>query len=908
MNIRNLSMAASLLAITSAIGLSHAQEVDEAAAEEEELIQGVIVVRGFRGSLRDALDEKRQASEIIEALSAEDIGQLPDTSVAESLARLPGVTATRGVAGASSISVRGLGSVLSNGTFNGRDFASPYGDRSVAFSLFPAELISGAGVYKAPAASRIEGGIAGTIDLRTVRPLERDERTLVANFRARNNDLGGDLPGGREYGYRGSFSYIDQFASDTFGVSLGYAGQLNPFASAQSSIYDSRRVGFGGFIDGLPDVTSPDNPDNDLIIPFGADQDVNGGESERHTLLATAQWIASENLQFNFDALQTTFEQNNTSVGIQVEGFGSFGNTFSNVTVDGLNLLSGTATCNLAFVGGVNSCTDRGFGQPLFAQNAIDFEDSSISSYGLEGVWNSGALILKGDVSYSKAEQLLQYTRIDHRPYTRALDAFEIDLPVSSFGENRNSAAFLISPLDFSDPATNRIDGAVAFADDTQTDEISTYKLDAEYDLYASSFFSGLKAGVRIINRRNVLDNRGSRSGITLNPDSSIAITEDVVLGTFNHNGANSAFDGNTLLVLDTQAILNTSFPTLDAPDDPIGSHVIDEDVVSYYAQADIRADLFDLPVDGNIGVRIVDTKVETQGTRGDEDITTYVFTYMPIETSDEYTEILPSLNLNFNFQDDFIVRFAVSRAMARPPINFLSPSISTFGPQIFGGSAGGGNPFLRPFVADQLDIAFEKYINEDTALTLALYQKEIDTFITQSRIETGPPENSVSFIPANGSGGSIKGFEILYQQVFPNLLPDELGDVGVYANYSYNDSDVMLTETFVEGEFGLDGLSEHVGNVTFHYDNRGFGARISYRYRSDFTRPQRPARAFITNRAEGDLSFQISYEPNDKVWIGLNGWNLTDEPRDSYYGNKALQGQYRVFGRNFELAVTYRF
>ena len=229
---------------------AEAPDSDETASEEP--IEEILVIGTYRRSLREALNEKRDASESIEALSAADIGELPDTSVAESLARLPGVSYTRNAFGANNISIRGLGAVLTSATLNDRDLASEWGDRSVAYNLFPAELISRASVYKAPSASHVEGGIGGTVDLKTARPLEWDGRALAFNFRTRYNDLAPDLPNAESVGYRGSLSYVDQFNDDTLGIALGYAAQYSPLLSADSYIYESRTVAYGGFIEGIP--------------------------------------------------------------------------------------------------------------------------------------------------------------------------------------------------------------------------------------------------------------------------------------------------------------------------------------------------------------------------------------------------------------------------------------------------------------------------------------------------------------------------------------------------------------------------------------------------------------------------------------------------------------------------------
>lgn len=855
-----------------------------------------IVVTGFRRSLEDALSRKEQATEVSEQLSAEDIGKLPDTSVAESLARLPGVSATREVAGAGAISIRGMGPVLTNGTLNGRDVASTSGDRAVPFSLFPAELIAGAGVYKAPSASSVEGGIAGTIDLRTVRPIDYGKSAVAINLRGRYNDLAEKLPDGKALGYRGSVTYIDQFDDDRFGIALGYAGNYAPFVSAESSIFNSRTVNFGGFIGGLPPGSGPDN---DFNIPFGADNGISSGTSERHSFLGTAQFKPSETFETNIDLFYSDFQSRGINVGAQVEGLGSFGETYTNVQADGFNLIGGTATCNLDFVGDVNNCADSGFGVDLRGLNAIDESDSSLASLGWETKWSTGNLTLTGDFSYSLAKGSNSFRDISFRPYSGAAGSRQMVLPVASFGENSSGAAFLTSPLNFADAATNRVDRYRIFADDDQSDEIFIYKFDADYK-FEDSVIRKISAGFRFVDRQNELIKRSASA--RLDPELSLGLSSGLVRGTFNPNSANGAFDANTVLVIDTRAAIAAAFPNVTSVVDPVGSHVINERVRAYYGQVDFDLESAGVPVYGNVGLRHVTTRVQTQGTSGVDGV------YSPISTSDEYSQFLPSINLNFKLQEDLLLRVAASRAIARPPINFLSPGTDQFGTRVFGGAGGGGNPFLRPYVSDQVDVSVEKYFAPGSAITLAGFYKRLDTFITQARVETGPPANLINFFPANGSGGRIWGFEALVQHTFTNLLPEGAGDIGIYANYSYTKSNISLTETFNSSTFGLDGLSKHVANGTIFYENGGFGARVSYRYRSSFTRAQRPASAYITNRGEGDLSFQLSYDVNENLSFELQGYNLLNEPRDSYYGLESLQGQYRVFGRNLEFGVTYKF
>src|SRR6185312_5365510 len=152
-----------------------------------------------------------------------DIGKLPDISIAESIARLPGLSAQRVEGRAQVISVRGLSPDFATTLLNGRELVSTGDNRSVEFDQYPAELINGVTVYKTPDAGLVGQGLSGTVDLQTIRPLSLGERRIVFSGQGEYNSLGKLTSGGKDKGYRASASYVDQFANDTIGVAFGVA-------------------------------------------------------------------------------------------------------------------------------------------------------------------------------------------------------------------------------------------------------------------------------------------------------------------------------------------------------------------------------------------------------------------------------------------------------------------------------------------------------------------------------------------------------------------------------------------------------------------------------------------------------------------------------------------------------------
>ena len=197
-----------------------------------------VVVTGIRHGIEDAIEIKKDNGSIVEAISAEDIGKLPDTSIADSISRLPGLTSQRAEGRASAISLRGTDPGFTTALLNGREQVSTGDNRSIEFEQYPSELLSSVVVYKTPDAGLIGQGLAGTIDLRTTRPLNYGRRTMAFNLRGEANshdDLGADSD---EKGYRASFSYIDQFADDTIGVTFGVARLVSPLATRGAGTYE----------------------------------------------------------------------------------------------------------------------------------------------------------------------------------------------------------------------------------------------------------------------------------------------------------------------------------------------------------------------------------------------------------------------------------------------------------------------------------------------------------------------------------------------------------------------------------------------------------------------------------------------------------------------------------------------
>ena len=225
--LKPIAAACSLIAACAAAPAVEAQTM---SGEADQAAPAKVQVVGIRKGIEDAISVKKDSTSIVEAISAEDIGKLPDASIAESIARLPGVTAQRVNGRAQEISVRGMSGDFASTLMNGREQVSTGDNRSAQFDQYPSELLSGVVIYKTPDATLIGQGLAGTIDLQTVRPLSFARREVALNVRGQKEGVGSDAGGGK--GARVSAFYIDQFLGRTLGVAVGYARFQSRAASA----------------------------------------------------------------------------------------------------------------------------------------------------------------------------------------------------------------------------------------------------------------------------------------------------------------------------------------------------------------------------------------------------------------------------------------------------------------------------------------------------------------------------------------------------------------------------------------------------------------------------------------------------------------------------------------------------
>ncbi len=885
---------------------------DTAASPPQE---GAIVVTGIRAGLRSSINIKRKERSIVEAVSAEDIGKLPDVSVAESIARLPGLAAQRVAGRAQIISVRGFSPDFSTVLLNGRQQASSGYNRAVEFDQYPSELLSSVVVYKSPDADVSGMGLSGTVDLRTVRPLAYGKRAIALNLRGEIDQGGGrnhDMP---KRGWRGSASYIDQNSAGTLGWAIGYAHLDAPGHTnrTQNWFYDN----YGG----------------PTYVLSGQEAFASNRRDIRDGVMGTLEWQPSDRVHSVLDLYYSRFKQHEVKRGAQ---------WFSDAWVDGVtysNLQTATRNGNqFAVSGHVDNVA------PI-----LRFDDNKrtdkLFSAGLNNEFKlSDRTSLLTDLSYSSNKREETYIET-YGGYgvgpseTRTFDNYNFSIPTNGFpqftGFGLNYAD--ANQVSLGDRApwggwghdglkkSPHIKETVAGGDATVRHELG-------------GFFSSIDGGLNYTHRHKTktvdeldLFLKNGRTQVTVDPRF---LTDPTSLGFAGFGDVLGVEIANAL------STYYDAVPLANA-DHYDKAWDITEDIVTFKAKANIDSG----NLHGNVGVQVVRQKQESQGLRINQTVSPLQLSQ--VKDGATYTDILPSLNLSYDISSQSKLRFAAAKVMARPRMDDLRANlVPSFNGSVCAGSppcapgqevhpwtATGGNPNLKPWRAKELDVAYEWYGGKATYVSVNAFYMALDNYIYNQALAADfsvfplPPEaasipSNVIIspigqitVPANGKGGNVHGIELSGAFEF-GMLSRLLDGFGVQGSVSYTTSKLKTQAASQIGE--LPGLSKWVYNLTGYYERNGFQARASYRYRSSF---KGEIVSLFTNLgfpavlADKQLDAQIGYTFQqgsrlNGLGVLLQANNLLDSPyRTSYNvnGTQTLE-TFERYGRQWMLGVNYRF
>jgi iron complex outermembrane receptor protein len=898
-------------------GAAYAQEVADTQ---------VVVVTGIRKGIEGAIAAKKSSDQIIEAVSAEDLGKLPDSSIADSIARLPGLAAQRVDGRPSAISIRGLGPDYAGSVINGREVVSSGDGRAAEYDQFPSELVNQVLVYKTPDAALVGQGLSGTIDIRPAMPLDFQGRQVSVNVRGEKNSYGKlNANGNGGMGNRISASYIDQFLNNTVGFSIGFAHLDSP---GQAKNYQSWAYGdyvgqWGAAATGLPAGS---------VASQGFTASNVSSKQVRDGLMSVLEFRPNRTFRTAVDMYYSKFTQDR----ITNQWTGDLGlwsdpaSAYSNVGTKTVN--GNTVVASGSVAHGTNIIDDKNFNRTDDIRSA-----GWKSELKLDDKW-----LVSMDVGLSKAKR-----------HERLIESIATGVPGSATfnftGLDSESNPGWSTNQDLTNPSVMRLTNSPGWAQlvtPSYTDELKTLRLSGERSL-DNQWFSKLSFGANYTKRDKVVNS--AEFQLTL-PSDSMAIPAGSLRGSTNLNMGSI---NNNILAWDVPSILGLYTATRKNPwDAKDQAYAVHEKVSTGYVKLNIDTELFHVPVRGNVGVQAVHTQQLSDGfawNDGGTEGAPGAGSVVPVSGGASYTDYLPSLNLNFELIPDLMARFGLAKSMARPRMDDMragadQPKLTAvaLGSNIGTWSAGsGGKPDLQPWRANSVDFSLEKYFGKKSYLAAAVFYKSLQSFIynqtttrdfsgfpNYSGLTPGCPVSNKTCNPnlgtisamANGEGGKVWGAE-LSASLDGSLLTPALGGYGLVASVSGTKN--SLPDDNNGNKINLDGFSGVVNSVTAYYENAGFSTRISRRYRSAFTATTRSLLLSTEYSshidAESQVDFQIGYSFENGPYKGLSLLlqvnNVTDAPSAQTAGPEVggngkglLPWKYNTYGRQYLLGASYKF
>lgn len=866
---------------------------------------------GFAGSLAAAAEAKQLSPSIVEVIMSEDIGKLPDVSIADSLTRLTGLTTQRTNGRSQGITIRGLTEDFSTGMLNGREQVSTGENRGVEFDQYPAELINSVVVYKTAAPDLTGQGLVGTIDLQSVRPLSTN-RSVAVNGYYDWTQLSQLTPGAKSTGDHFNVSVVDQFADGKVGVALGFSHTDSPWQGQQFQAW--------GY---------PTDADGNFIIG-GTKSYVRSTNLKRNSIMGVLEFKPNENIHSTIDLFISKFTELDYLRGMEIPlAFWS-----SAVLQPGYTVTNGLITqATLTNV------------QPV-VRNDVLKRDAKPFSIG----WNlklgeKSDWPINFDVGYSQItrtdENLETYSGLGFRQTAANPDTVDVTLipgqiPVikPTLDYSDGSILQLTDPQGWgsADLPGGGMQGYLKFF--KAKDELAQIKLSTHHDL--KRFFKDVEFGLSYSDRFKK-DGEDPSGFITSATGShTTALPPQVGTTDMSYLGLGRIYAYDPLAAYDAGTWGFT--PNLST-DMAFNTFNVTEKITQAYVQFNLDSKLGSVGLKGNLGVRAIHTDQASKGLSASGGILN------PVSGGDKYNQIAPSLNFTFDFGDQRYVRFSAARQIARPRMYDMRASqgwsydatlatSTDLAHSPWSGS--GGNPKLHPWAANSLDLSLEKYFAKNRGyvsvtgfykdLVSYIYNQSVPQDFTGYPVRTGnPPElwQGVSTEPANGSGGKLQGMEFTLS-LPSELLVESVRGFGVTFGGAYTDSSIKPWGP-TGGDSPIAGFSRKVANVTFYYERHGFSARISERYRSEtreyittFGPPNRAGDSsagsgFSVAKPETILDAQVSYALQSGSLKGLTfylqAYNLGNEPLVTYNNGDPRQViNYQKYGASYSAGASYKF
>jgi iron complex outermembrane recepter protein len=898
------------LAVKSALGIAMLAPPAfalAAPAPDDNALQE-IVVTGIRKSVDESLAAKRASNEFTEVVSAEDIGKMPDKNVADSLSRLPGITTSS--MGASEggfdendrVSMRGTNPSLTQTLINGHNIAS--GDwfvldqtgtvgRSVSYTLLPSEIVSTVVVQKSSSASLVEGGVAGSVDIITRKPLDFSQPfTLQASAGA----VYASLPSKTD----GQYSALADWKNDAnnFGVMLQLFSETRHLRRDGTEVLGYDTIAPGSAIaTAHPDLSGVQYPTDIGAALFQQKRERNGG-------LADIEFKPNDALTLDLSGFSSRLLASNVNDNYLL---------WSTHFVD-----SGAGQApNPGYIVQQNTLTSATFAPVagtaygVYDQISRPDEQATANFVNFDATLDvTDRLSFLGQVGYSWGDGKTPYQNVSE---TNPGIGTGAGYTLNGIG---SGPSFNLGTTNNTTPTPGGVPVAFSWIFGDQNIDVKDReewaKLDGAFKVDDGAW-QDLKFGVRWERH-----GRTSADVIGQGPTAAGQSTAAYPTTFSNYPSNYTNFGGSVpsdiwfwtpaqLAAYDSPANVNRNPATRIDWNSMFEVHEFD---TAAFVQADFKGSNWA----GNVGVRFVHTV---------EDVLTYVGAstntpgsqysdfgqYIGLPTSHDYNDVLPSANLKIDLAPNLIARFAAAETMTRADYSALGGFTSLSPPGAVGevGSGSGGNPDLKPILSNNLDAGLEWYFARHSLLSATLFYMDLKNYVSYGSVNKSYFTYSSAFpngallpyvltVPVNAQG-RVEGAEFAYQQAFTD-------NIGIITNYTYADGK-QTSDITINGDNRLVGTSKDTYNVTAYFENAHISARVAYTYRSSFYSGLDRNTAF-TQYNIGDLSASLAYIINQNFSITLDGQNLNN-PELKYYALN--QDQPRAFYKNgSQYYLTARF
>lgn len=887
------------------------------AEDQYELIR----VKGIRGSMHRAMDIRQSSMNIVDAISAEDIGQFPDLNLAESLQRITGVSIDRSEGEGQFVTVRGFGPEFNTVLINGRRLATDNRGREFSFDTLASELVSGVSIFKTFDAQQQSGGIGSTINIQTAKPLQTRGFNVAGSVKAMFDTNSEKVtPQG---------TVLLSHSNRKFGWLVSLSQQKR-----KARIEESQTDGWLLNTD-IPTSELSTQADN-IFVPRNYDQRVRFETRKRTGGTLVLQYRPNANLDMRVDYLQSEFDVKTSST--------SMGHWFTSSNLE--DVLTDSNGTVVSFQQNVGHATDfhaRTFDRP-----------SKITALGFNANWQANEnLTLDFDLSLSDAS-------IDDRKGAANALSLIGYLNRSAFDHTRGNTLPGISGFASADPLIRDAMGNVTGVDNYLSpsngrahvmlrrgwnikDDLDQLRFDGSWDSGLSAL-TDMNFGLmysRQTKRNERWDNEKNAIHCTFcgyfdQPDipdlfqTEFDAGDDFLAGISGFQQIPNSWlkhDGEELFAY-LESVSGLSFDAVKRNN----SFSIKEQILSAYLETGSFHEFPNMTLSTKAGLRFERTEVDVHGIEADLEALTILdqtelgqITSTPrrISKSVDYDHWLPNINAKLTLYRDFVARVGLTKSLTRPTMSQMSPSL-VLNTTRQGGDlrASSGNPALLPFESRNLDVSLDWYYAESNYLSVSYFRKKVDNFIISTVTDLafegvtdpstgrdpGAPDEDDSLArfdlsqPINGETATVDGWELAIQHTFDSGF-------GLLANMTIVDSNAQLDRENVSQTFALTGLSDSQNIIGF-YEKGPWQLRLAWNHRDGFLQSllqkQGGEPTYVDNYHQLDVSG--SYQFNEQVSIFIEGINVTEEHviKHGRYDNQLLLAQ--APGARYTLGIRGNF